>query len=73
MNLTSTSKGWHMVSIHAFFFLDLSITYPINIERKQMSVTPAKTGMRIAYSWGGKYLFTKWSVSTNGRMMTQKV
>ena len=41
---------------HAFFLLDLSITNPTNILKKQTSATPAETGKRMAYSWGKKYL-----------------
>jgi hypothetical protein len=49
-----------------FFFFDLSITRPMNTLKKDRRITPASTGIKIAYSWGRKYLWTKWSLSTNG-------
>lgn len=57
----------HMKTLHhALFFLDLRITNPINMHKKQRSTTPANTGINMAYSWGRKYWWMKWSLSTNG-------
>lgn len=53
-------------SYHAFFFLVLSITDPMNMHRKLRSTTPANTGINMAYSCGRKYCWMKWSLSTKG-------
>lgn len=53
--ISKNSKYMHQ----AFFFLDLSITYPMNMQRKQRSTMPANTGIRMAYSWGRKYRWMK--------------
>lgn len=62
-HISTTVKAIEYVVLklyHAFFFfLDLSITYPINMLKKLSSDTPANTGMRMAYSCERKYLCTK--------------
>ena len=78
--LSYSPKKWKMEEIlhQAFFFLDLSITNPINTHKKpinthkkQRCTTLAKTGTSIAYSCGMKSLWMKWSLSTNGWKITR--